>query len=173
MRFGGQDKGEILIEGKRLIDIIHKRILLQTDELILSGTDDYNLGLPVVPDRADAPGGPVGGIYSIWRYLKDRNDEGFFTAAVDGPNLPADLTTKLYNKNASTIATDEKGRHPTYAWWRMKDLSPLWETMDMKDSLSLQRLAEVTKAEHVKWEGDEIFININSPDDLRQFVKHA
>ena len=172
-RFGGQDKGEILIDGERLIDIIHNRLKPQSDEFILSGTHHYNLGMPVVPDREDAPCGPVGGLYSIWSYLKGRDVEGFFTSAVDGPNVPADLLARLYNKSASTIAVDEKGRHPTYAWWRMKDLSSLWESLDMKDSLSLKRLAELTKAENVKWEGDKTFININRPDDLQRFVKGA
>jgi len=172
-RFGGQDKGEILIEGERLIDIIHQRLIPQSDGIILSGTYDYNLGLTVVPDIETAPGGPVGGIYSIWSYLLSRDVEGFFTAAIDGPNLPTDLTTKLYNINASTIAVDEQGRHPTHAWWRMKDLSSVWESLDLEDSLSLKRLAELAKAELAEWDGDNTFVNINRPDDLKHFVKGA
>ena len=165
-RFGGQDKGEILIEGLRLIDIIHRRLLPQSSEIIVSGTHDYNLSLHNVLDKDGAPGGPVGGIYSIWTHLKHRNVEGFFTAAVDGPNVPADLIAKLYNKDASAIAVDEQGLHPTYAWWRMKDLSAFWEKMNMKASLSLKRLAVLIDAQEVWWDGGEAFININCPDDL-------
>ena len=171
VRFKGLDKGEILIMGERLIDIIHKRLLPQSTEIIISGPHDYNLGLPVVLDIEDAPGGPVGGLYSIWAYLKDRHIEGFFTAAIDGPNIPSDLIAKLYNKASSAVAKDEHGLHPTYAWWRMEDLSDIWESVDMKRSLSLKRLAELTKAKHVEWEGSETFININRPDDLQRFVK--
>ena len=172
-RFGGQDKGETLIKGERLIDIIHSRLKPQADEIILSGPHDYNLELPIVQDTENAPGGPVGGLYSIWAYLKASNIEGFFTAAVDGPNLPSDLTAKLYNKNASTIAADEQGRHPTYAWWRMEDLSELWSRLNTESSLSLKRIAELTKAETIEWDGVETFININRPDDLQSFVKGA
>jgi len=167
-RFGGHDKGEILIAGERLVDIIHKRLRPQSNEIILSGNHDYDLGLQIVPDIEGAPGGPVGGIYSIWAHLKGRGVEGFFTAAIDGPNLPSDLTAKLYNETASTIAEDEQGRHPTYAWWRMEDLSDLWPRLDAEHSISLKRLAEMTKAECVKWDGGETFININRPEDLKK-----
>ena len=170
-RFNGLDKGETLIKGERLIDIIHKRLLPQSTEIIISGPHDYNLGLPVLPDIEAAPSGPVGGLYSIWAHLKDRHIEGFFTAAIDGPNIPSDLIAKLYNKTSSAIAKDEKDRHPTYAWWRMEDLSDIWECVDMKRSLSLKRLAELTKAKHVEWEGNKTFININNPYDLEEFIK--
>jgi len=49
-RFNGQDKGEILINEQRLIDIIHARLKPQSDDIIVSGTRDYGLGFPVVPD---------------------------------------------------------------------------------------------------------------------------
>ena len=171
MRFGGQDKGEILIRGERLIDIIHNRLLPQSSEIIISGMHDYDLGLTVVPDIEDAPGGPVGGLYSIWSHLKSRDVEGFYTAAIDGPNLPTDLTAKLYDEATSSIAVDEQGQHPTYAWWRMKDLSAQWVGLELKNSLSLKRVAELTKAQHVRWGGVDTFININRPDDLKRVVK--
>ena len=173
MRFGGQDKGEILIEGERLIDIIHNRLLPQSREIIISGTHDYDLGLTVVPDIENAPGGPVGGLYSIWSHLKSRDVEGFFTAAIDGPKLPSDLTAKLYDEATSSIAVDEQGQHPTYAWWRMRDLSALWVGLELKNSLSLKKVAELTNAQHVRWGGDDTFININRPDDLKRVVKRT
>lgn len=167
-RFGGQEKGEILIGDERLINIIHNRLLPQSSEVIVSGTHDYNLGLPVVPDIEGAPGGPVGGIYSIWQEVQRREVEGFFTVAVDGPNLPSNLMARLYSKNACKIAIDETGIHPTYAWWRIDDLSNVWSVVDIKGSFSLKRLAELTKAEFVRWDGDRSFININCPDDLHK-----
>lgn len=172
-RFGGQDKGEILLNGERLIDIIHKRLKPQIDELIISGAHDYLLDLPSISDKAGAPGGPVGGLYSIWAHLKNHHVEGFFTAAIDGPNVPSDLTVKLYNKTSSAIAKDERGHHPTYAWWRMEDLTDIWKRVNMKGSLSLKKLAELTQAKHIEWDGCETFININRPEDLEAFVKRA
>lgn len=172
-RFSGQDKGEILIKGQRLIDIIYERLRPQSTEIILSGTHDYSLNLTVVPDAHNAPGGPVGGVYSIWKRLEGRAIEGFFTVAIDGPNLPDNLITSLYCKTSSTIAADEKGRHPTYGWWRMADLARIWKNIDGFDSFSLNRLAELAEARPVIWNGNEAFININREADLKRFVKGA
>ena len=168
IRFGGQDKGEIMIRGERLIDIIHRRLLPQSNEIIVSGRHDYELGIEYIHDRDGAPGGPVGGLYSIWAELKARDIEGFFTAAIDGPNLPFDLSVKLYSENASTIAADEQGRHPTYGWWRMKDLAFAWETLGGETSISLNKLADFIGAESIEWAGDKVFVNINRPEDLNK-----
>lgn len=172
-RFGGQDKGEILINGERLVDIIHERLKSQSDKIIISGQHDYGLGVTVVPDANDAPGGPVGGIYSIWKNLENRNVEGFFTIAIDGPNLSNDVIARLYSKDNSCIAVDDTGRHPTYGWWRMTDLAVVWERVEGSSSLSLNYLAECVGARHVTWDGNKAFININRAIDLDRFVKEA
>mgnify|MGYP000619175495 CR=1 FL=1 len=168
VRFDGQDKGEILIKGRRLIDIIDERLNPQSDSLIISGRHDYGLGFPVVADMLGAPGGPVGGIYSIWKYFESQDVQGFFTVAIDGPNLPRDLTDTLYIQDSSVIAADDTGRHPTYGWWRMKDLSKVFEDITAADSLSLNRLADLVGAKTITWEGDKNFLNINRKSDLEK-----
>ena len=166
-RFEGQDKGAIKLENERFIDIIHRRLSAQADEILISGTHDYDLGLKVIPDAKDAPGGPVGGLYSIWKKLSSRDVEGFFTVPVDGPNLPLNLTQRLYSQLSSTIAVDEKGRHPTYGWWRMTELSHLFDDINIQHSISLNKLADHMSAKDVHWTGENNFININRPEDLR------
>lgn len=168
VRFGSQDKGKILIKERRLIDIIHERIKPQSDSLIISGRHDYGLGFPVVADATDAPDGPVGGIYSVWKHLEQSNAQGFFTVAIDGPNLPRDLTAKLYAKDSASIAADDAGRHPTYGWWLMEELSKVFATVTPADSLSLNRLADLGGAKIITWEGDKHFLNINRKSDLER-----
>ena len=63
-RFGGQDKGEILIGGERLIDIICDRLKSQSTEVMISATHDYGLGLTTIADIDNAPGGPVAVSYT-------------------------------------------------------------------------------------------------------------
>ncbi|MDB2437803.1 NTP transferase domain-containing protein [Hellea sp.] len=172
-RFGGRDKGEILINHERVIDIIYARLKPQSQRILISGAHDYNLGFEVVPDVQAAPGGPVGGIYSIWSVLKKDAAEGFFTVPVDGPNLPHDLTERLYSPSASTLAVDKTGRHPTYAWWRMIDLEKILTGLDFSKSISLNKLAELSAAQPVKWEGADNFLNINNLHDFKVFVKDA
>ena len=167
-RFEGQDKGAIRLEDERFIDIIHRRLSAQADEIIISGTYDYDLGIEVIPDAQDAPGGPVGGIYSIWKKLLSRDVEGFFTVPVDGPNVPLDLIDRLYRADSSTIAVDELSRHPTYGWWRMTDLARLFKEAHLQNSISLNRLADKVIAKEVFWAGNNIFMNINCPGDLKE-----
>ncbi|WP_026942379.1 molybdenum cofactor guanylyltransferase [Hellea balneolensis] len=170
-RFGGQDKGEIIIGDNRLIDIIHARLSVQSTDIIISGTSDYGLGVSFIADSDDAPAGPVGGLYSIWQVLKPKKIEGFFTVAVDGPNLPSNLIESLYSNTNSTIAVDGAGRHPTYGWWRIEDLSVAWVKLQGEPSISLNRLADVAKAKEVSWDRSESFININHAEDLERYVK--
>jgi len=172
-RFNGLDKGGILIDGQRLIDIVHDRLKSQCNEIVISGNYDYGLGLKVLPDIDGAPGGPVGGIYSIWKYLESRDVEGFFTAAIDGPNLPSDLIESLYSSDTSTIAIDDNGRHPTYGWWRLEDLSKAFQNITTAESVSLNRLANSVGAKTNAWDGDASFVNINRQMDLDSFVKGA
>jgi molybdopterin-guanine dinucleotide biosynthesis protein A len=170
-RFNGQDKGEILINGQRLIDIIHDRLKPQSAEIIISGTHNYGLDFPVIADAADAPRGPVGGIYSLWKYLESRDVEGFYTVPVDGPNLPPKLLARLYSADRSRIAVDAKGRHPTFAWWRMEDLAPIWATTDRSQSISLNRLADLVGAKEVEWSSHDYFLNINRQSDLDEVIQ--
>lgn len=165
-RFGGQDKGEIILNNRRLIDIIHSRLRPQATDIIISGKHDYRLGLECVADSEKAPGGPVGGLYSIWQKLAPRNVEGFFTVAVDGPNLPLDLTDRLYLSTGSAIACDDLGRHPTYGWWRIADLARFFQDVDFQRSFSLKNLATDIGASDVFWPGERQFININRPEDM-------
>ena len=171
-RFGGQDKGEVIIDNERLIDNIYRRLKPQADEVIISGAHDYGLGVENIPDIDDAPGGPVGGLYSIWAHLRNNQLEGFFTVPVDSPNVPSNLVQRLYSQSHSTVAKDTR-RHPTFAWWRMSDLASIWINIDILQSISLNKLADLTDAKDVIWAGDKCFININRADDLTQFVKGA
>jgi len=172
-RFAGQDKGEIIISGERLIDIIHLHLIPQFDEILISGTHDYDLGFDVIPDADDAPGGPVGGVYSIWKILENRDIEGFFTVPVDSPNIPQNLLAALYSETNSAIAMDELGRHPTFGWWRLSDLSDVWGSLGSRDSTSLNRLADLVGAKNIAWEGTDAFANINTPVDLEKYGKHT
>lgn len=173
-RFNGQDKGKIIIRNERLIDIVHNRLKPQTDDIIISGTHNYGLGLENIPDKDNAPGGPVGGLYSIWSEIqKCPKVEGFFTVAVDGPNLPDNLIASLYDKSSSAIAVDQAGRHPTYGWWRLDDLTLVWSQTVGQSSISLNKLADLIGAKPVAWEDKETFANINNQEDLIMFVKGA
>ncbi len=168
-RMGGIDKGALDLVGERMIDRIYGRLKPQCDQVLISGSHDYGLGLVVIPDLKAGPQGPAGGLYAVWRHLKDANVKGFFTVPVDGPNLPGDLLARLYRAESSAIANDDNGLHPAFAWWRIADLGSAWEELDLEGSISLNYLARLTEAKHAQWAGEAMFKNLNTPDDLTNY----
>jgi len=172
-RLGGLDKGKIRLGKHRMIDIIAERLERQGAALQISGPHDYGLGVDIIPDRSDGPKGPVAGVYAAYRALENSQESGFVTLPVDGPNLPEDLLSRLYDAEASAFAKDDVGLHRAFAWWRMNDLRGVWPKLDFSQSVSLTRLSELTQARHITWVGDRFFANINTADDLAEYLSQS
>lgn len=169
-RMGGVDKGAIELGSTRMIDVVSARVKNQGADLKISGRHDYGLGVDVISDLEAGPKGPVAGIYAAFQALQRTSDIGFFTVPVDGPNVPNDLLSRLYHAEFSAVARDDIGLHPVFAWWRFEDLRSLWTRLDFKDSISMKYLVEVTQAKPVKWAGSELFANINTANDLANYL---
>lgn len=165
----GFDKAELEIEGLSLIEIIHSKIRTQCGSVVISGRQGYQTGLQTIPDLPSVPKGPVAAIFTTAMTLED-NVSGFFTVPVDSPNFPDDLCGRLYSESHSTVGTDEKGRHPTFAWWRICDVKAALKTVDQLHSLSLNALADLCQAREISWPGADLFFNINNAHDLRWYV---
>lgn len=173
-RFNGRDKGEILIGGKRMIDIILERINHHTNHLIISGYHDYGLKALIVSDEIHGPKGPVGGIYSTWKYFKNTSNlnlKGFFTLAIDVPNPPKNFLKKIYSNSTSNISVVGLQKHPAHGWWRMEDLDSVFNNISFDDSISLNKLAILVKAKLVRWSKNEYFFNINKQSELDGYIE--
>lgn len=166
----GRDKAEVLLGSERLVDIVFKRLAGQCDSICISSTANYGLPCETVKDDPSGPMGPVGGVFAAFQNLGGEID-GILTAAVDCPVFPEDLAQNLVSFEASAIAADEGGLHPTFAWWRRVDLEAAWKGLDFSKSISLRQLSEVCRAKTVVWPGASCFININTPDDLGAFCE--
>ncbi len=178
-RMGGVDKGLLELGGRRFIDIVIARAGKQfpdgpPPEILISGTHDYGLDVPVINDDKNFPSGPVAGLFSAAQYLYQNapHCKGFFTLPVDGPVFPKDLCERLQMDGVSAVAGDVSGIHPVYGWWRQADLVPIWRKYDEdgvekpKTSQSMKALVRACGAKTVYWEGADNFININRPEDL-------
>lgn len=167
-RMGGQDKGEVILAERRLVDHVTQRLKAQNCDILISGPQDYGLGVTMIPDCDGGPKGPAAGLYAASLYLKDTQADlaGFFTVPVDSPAFPNDLCERLYALNHSTIASDDNGLHPVFGWWRQVDLLRLWPHLDMSNSLSLTALAQHIHAQNSQWSGQNLFFNINTPNDM-------
>lgn len=166
------DKAEIMIGAKRLIDLVFDNLKTQCGEILISASHDYNLERPIIRDDPFLPGGPVGGVLSVAKTLNARYKfyEGFFTVPVDGPNLPPDFCKRIYDKSASSIAKDQNGTHPSFAWWRLEDLNRSLSAHETLESLSLHGLAHQCGAQPVTWLEPNLFLNINTPNDLSNYL---
>jgi molybdopterin-guanine dinucleotide biosynthesis protein A len=174
VRFNRRDKGQILIGGKRMIDIILQNIQYKTNPLIISGHHDYGLKALVISDDLRGPMGPVGGIYSTWKYFKDKSSscvKGFYTLAIDVPNPPANFLEKIYSASTSNISTVGLQQHPAHGWWRMEDLDLIFNNLSFNDSISLNKLAIMAGAKLVSWPKGDYFVNINNQSQLDGYME--
>ncbi len=162
----GRDKAELTVNGQRLIDHVVDRLADQSLTVMISGTEDYGTGLAVIEDRSDGPRGPAAALWAVSRTLTRQNVWGFFTCPVDGPNVPKDLTERLYDPDRSKVAVSAGQTHPTFAWWRLLDLVKAFDDIDIDRSISLMRIADKTQAETVSWRDPKLFLNLNTPDDV-------
>lgn len=169
------DKAEALIGSQRLIDIVYERLKYQCDDILISAPHDYDLGITNIKDNPLLPRGPAGGILSVAKLLATRLTaiEGFFTVPVDGPNFPADFCDRIYNETASAIAEDTERTHPSFAWWRLEDLKSVLGDCDTISSLSLHALARLCEARTVKWSEPNLFFNINTANDLSEYLTRS
>ena len=174
VRFNRRYKGQILIGGKRMIDIILQNIQYKTNPLIISGHHDYGLKALVISDDLRGPMGPVGGIYSTWKFFKDKSSscvKGFYTLAIDVPNPPANFLEKIYSASTSNISAVGLQQHPAHGWWRMEDLDLIFNNLSFNDSISLNKLAIMAGAKLVSWPKGDYFVNINNQSQLDGYME--
>ncbi len=174
-RMHGQDKGRLELCGKRLVDRVIERLRPQAARLILSGSHDYETGLEYIPDLPGTPDGPAAGIRSVYLWLaaQAQDAEEFVTVPVDGPFLPGDLAARLCAGDGSAIATDGRNDHPTFACWKVRDLTAAWPRLLARPRVSLKGIAATCAARRVLWADRNVFVNVNSPVDLDQVRRLA
>jgi molybdopterin-guanine dinucleotide biosynthesis protein A len=162
----GTDKATVELEGQRLIDILIGRFADKAGRILLSAREDYHTGLEFISDDPDAPGGPVGGIFSVAARLRDIG--GFVTVPVDAPYAPADLIERLAASGGCAVAGHGERIHPTFAYWRCDAVNRVRDSHEpVERAPSLQWLARQCGAATVRWPDPAPFVNINRPEDLR------
>lgn len=169
----GCDKGMIDVAGVRLIDRVYGRVKDQVQTVMISGAQDYGLGVRVIADIVGGPAGPAAGLYAAWQILGGRV-AGFFTVPVDGPDVPRDLCARLYHAQRSQIVLAGGRVHPTFAWWRQADLDGVFAGFE-GEGISLRHLAKRAKAAPVTWADADpdanAFLNLNTRSDVADYAR--
>ncbi|VAV99661.1 hypothetical protein MNBD_ALPHA04-1419 [hydrothermal vent metagenome] len=166
----GRNKATMMLGRERLIDRIISQYQSQVDHIVISASNDFGTGLFCIADDLDAPRGPVGAIFTIADKLPRQMPglAGFCTAPVDAPFAPDDLVARLAGGERCAVATGPERIHPTFAYWRCDQVNSVRRAHDQGETApSLQWLARKCNAKSIAWADESLFMNINTPEDLR------
>lgn len=97
-RFGGDDKGLVVHDGKPMVASVAAALARDTDQLIISANRNHAryqpFGDTIVSDAIGDHWGPLAGIYTG---LIHSNNDWLVVATCDQPRLPPDYVSRLTN----------------------------------------------------------------------------
>ena len=171
-RIGG-DKGLQPLQGRTLIDWVLDIIGGQSAEILVNANgapDGYvRFGYRIIADQIPGWAGPLAGLHSA---LHNAQHEWVACVPCDTPFLPDDLLTRLYaavttEATEAAVAVANGRRQPTIGLYRKSVLPSLDAYLNsggrkVADWQNTLRLSEVV------FDNADVFININSRDDLAQ-----
>jgi molybdopterin-guanine dinucleotide biosynthesis protein A len=177
-RFGGRDKGALLVDGRSIRDRqIAELATLTSDILIVGGPDgpgpERAPASRWVPDRV--PGcGPLGGLHTA---LLESTGDPTIVIACDMPYVSAPMLVHLWTLAGdadAVVPRTDRGYHPLCAVYARACLEPVARRLaagrlKMTDLFEDVRVRVVT-AEELRAFGDvhRLLANVNTPADHRE-----
>lgn len=174
-RMGGADKALLPLGGRPLVAHVADRLGPQVAALAISANGDparlAGLGLPVLADAR--PCGPLAGVLAGLRWAEGQGATALVSVAVDTPFFPCDLVPRLCLAAESTPAglaiAESGGRlHPTFALWPVMLAPALAAFLASGAKPRVMDFARAQGAAAAPWAGEEAFLNLNTPEDLRR-----
>lgn len=170
----GREKGTSLLMGKPLIDYAVD-VLSQICEHIIIGanTNDYNyLGYPVAKDEVEDVG-PIGGIYSC---LKSSQTEDNLVLSCDMPLVPVILMQYIYSEKGlfdAVIPVFKGFQEPLCAYYNKSVTAEMQRSIEnrkykIQDVAGRFNTKLLTIDSSFPFYQDNLFTNINSPEDLKK-----
>ena len=175
-RFGGTDKGALLVDGRTIFDRQVAELSTLTDDvLVVRGTDIGRDGRTssrasprVVADRVPECG-PLGGLHAA---LLEARGDAVFVVACDMPYVTAPFIAYLFSLASEVdivVPQTERGYHPLCAVYTRACLEPVAvrladRRLAMHDLVAAMRRRVVT-AEEIDRFGDRyrLLANVNTP----------
>jgi molybdenum cofactor guanylyltransferase len=178
-RMGGIDKGLATLGDRPLIEHILTALSPQVTHLLVNANRNFDryadYGFAVVKDRLDGHQGPLAGFAAL---LDACEDEWLVTVPCDTPYIPQDLVSRMWSARVAAdadiaIAHDGRRMQPAHAMLPRRLLSDLESFLN-----SGERKIDRWYARHATIEVDfsdqpDAFLNLNRPEDYRQFGKVA
>lgn len=184
-RMGGRDKSQLQLRGQSLVEHIYEKVSPQVDLVLLNLDIDESLNpkfnkYQIVPDLFLEKMGPLAGIYSAMRWIKNQRSDisKLLVSPCDSPFLPNDLVQRLHvpfvQSNAVDVvyASSKGNKHYVNSLWNI-DVAGHIEAYLAKGERSVGRFLHARDAVTVEFPviNHDPFFNINTPEDLEDASK--
>jgi len=178
----GQDKSQVKLNGKILIDYILSEIIDEFNEILIVTNQSISFmsskKITVIEDFKKGLG-PLGGVLSAMKWIKDNNKEYSWisTFPADTPFFTKKELKIFYNdikieNNKLFFIKDKNTRHNIFGLWSL-DLMDQLET----DLYNGERKVEIwansigVSTVNIEYKNINPFFNINTIDDLEKAKK--
>jgi molybdopterin-guanine dinucleotide biosynthesis protein A len=174
-RFGGADKGALLVGGRRIVERQLEVLRQVSDDIVIVGhrmfEETCDAGVRYVADRV-ADSGPLGGLDAAFAATAD---DCLIVIASDMPFVNRPLLSSLVRLSDSVDAVvprTERGYHPLCAVYR-RSCHPVVIRRLVERRLKMVELLEdlsvrvVEQDDLAEYGGERVLANVNTPDELR------
>ena len=175
----GEDKSQVKLEGKLLIDYILSEILSEFREILIVSNNKIDFKnsekISIIEDFKKGLG-PLGGILSAMKWVKENNKDykWISTFPVDTPFFKKEILQKFYNeieieKSRLFFIKSNKTRHNIFGLWSIDLLDKLEEDLNKGDrKVELWANSVGVKVIDMDFKNIDPFFNINTKQDLEK-----
>jgi len=180
----GEDKSQVNLEGKILINYILSEILDVFDEILIVANSDIEFmqskKISKIEDfQKDL--GPLGGVLSAMKWIKqnNKNYQWISTFPSDTPFFKKELLEDFYEKinfNESKLffIKSNNKRHNIFGLWSLELLNQLEEDLIKKGERKVELWANSIGVKNIDmhFKNNDPFFNINTKEDLENAKKY-
>jgi molybdopterin-guanine dinucleotide biosynthesis protein A len=175
----GEDKSQVKLEGKLLIDYILSEISSEFREILIVSNKKINFKnsekISIIEDFKKGLG-PLGGVLSAMKWVKENNKnyEWISTFPADTPFFKKEILQKFYNeieieKSRLFFIKSNNTRHNIFGLWSINLLDKLEEDLNKGDrKVELWANSVGVKVIDMDFKNIDPFFNINTKQDLEK-----
>ena len=175
----GEDKSQVMLEGKLLIDYILSEISSEFREILVVSNNKIDFKnsekISIIEDFKKGLG-PLGGVLSAMKWVKENNKnyEWVSTFPVDTPFFKKEILQKFYKeieieKSRLFFIKSNKTRHNIFGLWSIDLLDKLEEDLNRGDrKVELWANSVGVKVIDMDFKNIDPFFNINTKQDLEK-----
>ena len=178
----GEDKSQVKLQGKILIDYILSEIIDQFEEILIVTNNEikfkFSKKISITKDLIEGVG-PLGGILTAMKWIKknNKNYKWISTFPSDTPFFTKNELQIFYKKidiqkSKLFFIKNKKMRHNIFGLWSM-DLMEKLDNDLKKGERKVEVWADTAGVEivNIEYEKKDPFFNINTKEDLEKAYK--